>query len=165
MLLKSNGYSTLPLGLRSTLFRARMSRLPIRTKKKAALLVVPIVFDLLAITTVALRVLARRVPNRRLDASELHDVCGPRVCHCLCWRVGLRPFLGVSMHSAEIESLYGAAPGTKYFKVWPFEAVTGATQSTTNSCWPPCLVSDDNSQSVPVGSVRLLAESLGSIAV
>lgn len=91
--------------------------IPIKTSSQASLVVVPVIFGLLAAAAVALRVLARRVSNRRLDASDYVMIAALVVTLAFSGVIAAEPFTGVGLHLTDIEATYGAAPIVTYFKV------------------------------------------------
>lgn len=93
--------------------------IPIRTSQQASLVVVPVVFSLLATAAVALRILARRVSNRSLEASDYVMITALIVTMAFSAVIAAEPFTGAGLHMSEVEAVYGSAPLVTYLKVRP----------------------------------------------
>lgn len=90
----------------------------IETSMQMAMIVVPVLFGLLATTAVGLRVLARRIANRRLDASDYLIMAALVVTLCFCGLIAAEPFTGAGMHMQDLIMEYGTSPIVTYTKVW-----------------------------------------------
>lgn len=92
-------------------------QVPIETSSQASLIVVPVVFNLLAVVAVSLRILARRVSNRNLDVSDYMIIAALVVTMAFSAVIAAEPFTGAGLHMSEVQVTYGAAPLVTYFKV------------------------------------------------
>lgn len=143
-------------------------QIPIQNTQQVALIVVPIVFDLLAIAAVALRVLARRVSNRRLDASDYVMFAALLFTTGFSGLLVAEAFTGGGLHMTWLVETYGGAPLVTYLKVrtlpQPFPQSWNRA-STTDSRRLSRLAADDRSQPVPLGPVRLPSQNLRSASI
>lgn len=92
-------------------------QIPIKTSEQASLIVVPVVFSLLAVVAVSLRLLARRISNRKLDASDYMILAALIVTIAFSAVIAAEPFTGAGLPMLEIQTTYGAAPIVTYMKV------------------------------------------------
>ncbi|KAK6074258.1 integral membrane protein [Seiridium cupressi] len=93
-------------------------QIAIETGMQRALIVIPILFGLLAITAVRLRVLARHIVHRRLDASDYTMIAALVVNVSFCGIVAAEPFTGRGIHLHDLAARFGTAPVITYTKVW-----------------------------------------------
>ncbi|KUI73848.1 hypothetical protein VM1G_09423 [Cytospora mali] len=91
--------------------------IPIRTSAQACLVVVPIVLTILAAVSVALRVLARRLSNRKLEVSDFLIMAALVFAVGLTAVVSAEPFTGAGLHMADVAATYGPAPLVTYLKM------------------------------------------------
>lgn len=106
-------------------------QLPIQSAHQIALIVVPTVFDLLAIGAVALRVFARRVSNRQLDASDYVMFAALFFTTCFAALLVAEAFTGGGLHMTWVVETYGAAPVVTYLKVRALPCLFPKTSETT----------------------------------
>lgn len=106
-------------------------QIPITTSTQAGLIVVPVIFDLLAIAAVGLRILARHVSNRRLEASDYVMIAALVVTVAFSAVIAAEPFTGAGLHMLEVETKYGTAPIITYLKVRR-DLLSRASQLHTN---------------------------------
>lgn len=92
-------------------------QLPIENGMQLALIVIPVVFNLLAAVAVGLRVLARHMSNRRLDASDYIMFAALVFTMGLSGVIAAEPFTGLGLHMADLIQRFGQAPLTTYAKV------------------------------------------------
>lgn len=92
-------------------------QIPIENEMQVALVVVPIVFSLLASIAVGLRVLARRIAHRRLDASDYIMFAALVFTMAFSGLIAAEPFTGAGMHLTDLVSRYGNGPIVTYAKV------------------------------------------------
>lgn len=92
-------------------------QLPIENGMQVALIVIPVVFGTLATVAVGLRVLARRVSNRPIDASDYIMFVALVSTLAFGGLIAAAPFTGAGMHLTEIVANYGMAPIVTYTKV------------------------------------------------
>lgn len=90
---------------------------PIENEMQVSLIVVPIVFSLLACVAVGLRVVARRIANRCLDASDHIMFAALAVTVAFSGLIAAEPFTGAGMHLTELVERYGNGPIVTYTKV------------------------------------------------
>lgn len=102
-------------------------QIPITTSGQTSLIAVPVVFNLLAVVAVALRLLARRVSNRSLDASDYTIIAALIVTMAFSAVIAAEPFSGAGLHMLEVQTVYGAAPIITYLKVRHLEKASGPT--------------------------------------
>ncbi|KAM0817879.1 putative Integral membrane protein [Seiridium cardinale] len=91
--------------------------IPIETGMQRALIVIPILFGLLAITAVGLRVLARHIAHRRLDASDYTMIAALAVNVSFCGMIAAEPFTGCGIHLHDLAARFGTAPVITYTKM------------------------------------------------
>lgn len=92
-------------------------QVPIETRMQVALIIIPIMFGLLATIAVALRILARHISNRRLDASDYIMIAALIVTLSFCGLITTEPFTGAGMHTRDIVARFGTSPIVTYTKV------------------------------------------------
>lgn len=92
-------------------------QVPITTAHQANLIIIPVIFNTLAAVAVCLRLLARRVSNRNLEASDYIILVALVVTTALSALIAAEPFTGAGMHMPEVVAKYGLAAITTYSKV------------------------------------------------